>query len=104
MLDTINKTWSGNLTPENAEEVARVMTEILEGKTFVTVNVNEGLQFRPEVRTGQRLDHNTRGGRAISAQVRDDRSSAIILMNDTYGTLPISVLIPEEGSPPDKGD
>lgn len=52
-----NLHWYGMLTIENLENVVDLLKQLLDGKKYTFVACNEFFDFKPEVRTGQMVDH-----------------------------------------------
>lgn len=76
--------WFGYLTKENGREVYQALRDLLIGKTYTWVAVNENLDLlHPEVRTGQRI---VGDGRNHAITFTDDPAEGPhICVTDTYG-------------------
>lgn len=84
--------WFGYLTKLNGREVYYALRELLIGKTYTWVAVNENLDLlHPEVRTGQRIKDDT----AISFS-DDEKQGPHILVSDSYGVWGIHSALPSE--------
>jgi hypothetical protein len=81
-LKEFNLHWFGMLTVENIEQVADLLRQLLVGKTYTFVTVNELFRYKPEVRTSQRLKPN---GDAITATKDETGRFASFSVSDSYG-------------------
>jgi hypothetical protein len=58
--------WFGTMTIENTDQIVARLRRMLEGKKYTFVAANEFFRYKPEVRTGQRLDpKGCKGGDAL---------------------------------------
>lgn len=95
------RSWFGYLTLENAEAVTEAIRELLEGRLYTWVAVNEGLDLlNPEVRTAQRLaPEKLDDGKAVTLRtgsLSDGREHAHIAVVDSYGVWGMSTTIPDQ--------
>ena len=93
--------WHGTLTLENLEEVAAMIGDLLDGKRYTFVACNEYFKFKPEVRTGQELNHKgATSGHAISTYFDNEQSPPRFggfNIGDTYGVWGCSTASSAEG-------
>ena len=93
--------WFGTLTLENLEEVAAMIGDLLDGKRYTFVACNEYFKFKPEVRTGQELNHKgSANGRAINAWLDDEETPPRFggfNIGDTYGVWGCTTNVNAEG-------
>ena len=61
------KHFNGTLTMDNIEEVANMIVDILRDKKYVFVSANEFYDYKPDVRTNQKLKQD-----ALKVRVKDD--------------------------------
>ncbi len=78
----------GNLTAENIEAFTERLREMLVGKSFTFVSVNEGQGWRPEVRVGQRLKpgHGDDGITLYPPKDEERPDWRHMTVHDTYGS------------------
>jgi hypothetical protein len=81
--------WIGNLTIENVNEVADRLKELLIGKIYTFVSCNELDRFKPNVKTGQKLEDNN------PIRVWKGDYSTGIHVNDSYGVWGFNTVLHE---------
>lgn len=89
MEEKYNLHWYGMLTIDNIQQVTNLLLQLLDGRRYTFVAANEFFRFKPEVRTGQRLNHKgATSGKAISAYCDEKETPprhAGFNVVDTYG-------------------
>jgi hypothetical protein len=73
----------------NIEKVAKLIEEKLTGKTYAFVSVNELFNFRPDVRTNQKM-HEDKPVHIWFDEDNDPPNFAGFNINDTYGVWGLS--------------
>lgn len=94
--------WKGNLTVKNAQNIADLLLQLLDGKRFTYVSANESCQFMPEVKTGRRLKNNGKiSGTAIRVSYDKEEADAprwaMLAMSYTHATATCSTDLIEDG-------
>lgn len=84
MKEKIDSRWAGMLTVENIEEVAKLIFSLLEGKSYTFVSVNEIFRFKPESRSGQKLEKVSKKDK-INVWYGENKKYAGFNFEDTYG-------------------
>lgn len=89
MSDQFNLNWSGSVTTENVEQVADLFRQLLVGKRFTHVSVNEGSQYRPDVHTGLSLHEREpitviQLGEEVGVSITDTRFSRTTWSSQAY--------------------
>ena len=105
MDEKYNLHWYGMLTIENVQQIADLLLQLLDGKRYTFVAANEFFRFKPEVRTGQTLDHKgARSGKAIGIY-SDEKDTpprhAGFNVGDTYGVWGCSTNLAENKYDPE---
>ena len=85
MEQEIGLNWYGMLTVENIEKVAETLRQLLKEKKYTFVACNEGMDFKPEVRTGQQLKPSTKGDPINVYFDEESKRFASFNVCDSYG-------------------
>jgi len=92
MKTKMNLSWSGTLTHENVNDVARLLILLLKGEQYTTVVSYEYKNYRPEVRTCQKL----KNGPGIVSDFSKESNFSYIHMNDSYGVYSFNTSVKDE--------
>lgn len=80
MKNNIRPRWFGTLAIDNVEQVAAAIETVLADKSYTFVACNELFDFRPEVRTGQRLKKSN----PVHTWIKEEKYAGLSV-SDTYG-------------------
>jgi hypothetical protein len=100
-MATMDLNWRGMLTTKNIEQVADLLHQLLEGKSYTFTAKNERFGFRPEVRWHLRLSTRTTSGKAINVWHDEQGRFAGFNVSDTYGVWTCDTDLKEDKFDPD---
>lgn len=94
--------WHGMLTVNNVEQVADLLRQLLTGKRYTFVAVNEFYGFKPEVRTSQKLKPKINSSNPINVYYDDTGAKrfAGFSVSDSYGVWSFSTNLQEDQDDP----
>ena len=95
-MEEMSPNWHGMLTVKNIERVADLLRQLLNEKRYTFVAANECFDFRPEVRTNQKLEPSTAGDPISVYHDKDQGQFACFSVRDSYGVWGCSTNLQEE--------
>lgn len=88
-IGNLDRDWHGTVTKSNIEAIGKRLQQLLDGKTFTVIWVNEFFKYEPEVRVHQRLEgsRNAKFGSGDNITITNDFNQpfGFIHFCDTYG-------------------